>query len=127
MREEIFGPLLPIVPYDTLDDVVRIIRDRPEPLTLYWFGSDRSGMEHVLERTASGAVSMNETVMHAGVEALPFGGVGRSGMGRYHGKAGFDTFTHERPMFLQARWTLTKLLRPPFGNRADAILKTLLR
>ncbi len=127
MREEIFGPLLAVLTYDTLDDVVRIIRDRPEPLTLYWFGSDRRGLAHVMERTRSGAVSVNETVMHAGVEALPFGGIGGSGMGRYHGKAGFDAFTHERPMFLQARWTLTKLLRPPFRDRADMILKRLLR
>ena len=127
MNEEIFGPLLPVLAYDTLDEVVAVIRGRPDPLATYWFGSDRTRMAAVLGRTKSGAVSVNETVMHAGVPALPFGGVGASGMGRYHGKAGFDTFTHERPVFHQARWTLTKLLRPPFGARADNILARLLK
>ncbi len=127
MREEIFGPLLPVVTYDTLDEVVSVITGRPEPLTIYWFGSDRTRMANVLGRTASGTVSVNETVMHAGVPALPFGGVGASGIGRYHGKAGFDAFTHERPVFHQARWTLTKLMRPPFGARADSILARLLK
>ena len=127
MREEIFGPLLPIVAYDTLDDAIAIIRNRPTPLVIYWFGSDRSHLERLLQRTTSGAVSVNETVIHAGVPSLPFGGVGASGMGRYHGKAGFDTFTHERPVFRQARWTLTKLLRPPFGASAERILARLLR
>lgn len=127
MREEIFGPLLPIVPYDTLDDAIAIICDRPAPLVIYWFGSDQSHLKRVLNNTRSGAVSANETVIHAGVPALPFGGIGASGMGRYHGKAGFDTFTHERPVFRQARWTLTKMLRPPFGASADRILARLLR
>ena len=127
MAEEVFGPLLPVLAYDTLDEVVAVIRDRPEPLTIYWFGSDRARMASVLGRAASGAVSVDETVMHAAVPALPFGGVGASGMGRYHGKAGFDAFTHERPVFFQARWTLTKLLRPPFGARADSILARLLK
>ncbi len=127
MNEEIFGPLLPVLAYDTLDDVVAIIKARPDPLTIYWFGSDRARMASVLGRTTSGAVSVNETVMHAGVPELPFGGVGASGMGRYHGKAGFDAFTHERPVFHQARWTLTKLLRPPYGARADSILARLLK
>ena len=127
MSEEIFGPLLPVLAYDTLDDVVAVIRGRPDPLAIYWFGSDRARMARVLGRTASGGVSVNETVMHAGVPALPFGGVGASGMGRYHGRAGFDAFTHERPVFFQAHWTLTKLLRPPFGTRADGILARLLK
>ncbi len=127
MSEEVFGPLLPILAYDTLDDVVAVIRSRPDPLAIYWFGSDRTRMAGVLGRTRSGTVSVNETVMHAAVPALPFGGVGASGMGRYHGKAGFDAFTHERPVFIQARWSLTKLLRPPFGARADGILARLLK
>ena len=127
MREEIFGPLLPILPYDTLDDAIAIIRDRSAPLVIYWFGSDQANLNRVLQNTRSGAVSANETVIHAGVPALPFGGIGASGMGRYHGKAGFDTFTHERPVFRQARWTLTKMLRPPFGASADRILLRLLR
>ena len=127
MTDEIFGPLLPILAYDRLDEVVRIIRGRPDPLTLYWFGHDPARLDHVVSRTASGSVSVNETVIHAGVQALPFGGIGASGMGRYHGKAGFDAFSHERPVFHQARFTLTKLMRPPYGSRAENILKLLLR
>ena len=127
MNEEVFGPLLPIVGYDTLDDAMEIIAGRPDPLTLYWFGHDRPRLDRFLARTVSGSVCVNETVIHAGVQALPFGGIGGSGMGRYHGKAGFDAFTHERVVFHQPRFTLTKLMRPPFGKRAEDILARLLR
>jgi len=127
MREEIFGPLLPLLPYDTQDDAIRAIKTMPTPLVLYWFGTHAERRDYILTRTRSGSVSINETVLHAGVQALPFGGMGASGLGRYHGKAGFDAFTHERPVFHQARWSVTKLLRPPFGQRAERILKLLLR
>jgi coniferyl-aldehyde dehydrogenase len=127
MQEEIFGPLLPVVPYDTLDDALGVIRALPTPLTLYWFGDDRTRRDHMLARTASGSVSINETVLHAGIQALPFGGVGASGLGRYHGKPGFDAFTHERPVFHQARWTITTMMRPPYGKTAERILKGLLK
>jgi coniferyl-aldehyde dehydrogenase len=127
MREEIFGPLLPLLPYDTQDEAISMIKAMPTPLVLYWFGTHAENREYILARTRSGSVSINETVLHAGVQALPFGGMGASGLGRYHGKAGFDAFTHERPIFHQARWSITKLLRPPFGQRAERILKLLLR
>jgi len=127
MREEIFGPLLPLLPYDTQDDVIDVIKSMPTPLVLYWFGTHAERREYILARTRSGSVSINETVLHAGVQALPFGGMGASGLGRYHGKAGFDAFTHERPIFYQSRWSITKLLRPPFAQRAEQILKLLLR
>ncbi len=127
MQEEVFGPLLPLIPYDRLDEAVHVIKALPVPLVLYWFGTQAQRRDYVLARTRSGSVSINETVLHAGVQALPFGGIGASGLGRYHGKAGFDAFTHERPIFHQARWSITKLLRPPFGQRAERILKLLLR
>jgi coniferyl-aldehyde dehydrogenase len=127
MREEIFGPLLPLIPYDTLDAAIDVIKALPMPLVLYWFGTHAQRRDYILTRTRSGSVSINETVLHAGIQALPFGGIGASGMGRYHGKAGFDAFTHERSIFHQARWSITKLLRPPFGQRAEQILKLLLR
>ncbi len=127
MTEEIFGPILPILGYETLDEAIAIIAGRPDPLTLYWFGADRGRLDRLLARTTSGSVCVNETIIHAGVPALPFGGIGASGMGRYHGKAGFDAFTHERVVFHQARYTLTKLMRPPFGRRAESILARLLR
>ena len=127
MNEEVFGPLLPILSYDSLDHAIAMIAGRPDPLTLYWFGHDRRRLDSVLARTVSGSVCVNETVVHAGAQALPFGGIGGSGMGRYHGKAGFDAFTHERALFHQARFTLTKLMRPPYGKRAESILARLLR
>jgi coniferyl-aldehyde dehydrogenase len=127
MEQEIFGPLLPLLPYDTQDDAIHVIKSIPTPLVLYWFGTHAERRDDILARTRSGSVSINETVLHAGVQALPFGGMGASGLGRYHGKAGFDTFTHERSIFHQARWSITKLLRPPFGQRAERILKLLLR
>ena len=84
-------------------------------------------LARVIARTASGTVSVNETVLHAAVEALPFGGIGASGLGAYHGRAGFETFTHRRPVFVQSRFSPTRLLRPPYGPRADRLLRVLLR
>jgi coniferyl-aldehyde dehydrogenase len=127
MREEIFGPLLPIVSYDTPDEAVRAVNDRPRPLALYWFGRDRSRLDRILERTRSGGVAVNDTVVHAAIEALPFGGVGASGFGAYHGRAGFEAFTHRRAVLLQSRWSGTRLARPPYGAVADRLLKLLLR
>ena len=122
MREEIFGPLLPVIAYQIIDDAVAIVRALPDPLALYWFGEKNAGFRTVLERTRSGAVAVNETVLQAGVSQLPFGGVGASGYGRYHGQAGFAAFSHERIVFEQSRFSVTRMLRPPFGRRADRII-----
>jgi coniferyl-aldehyde dehydrogenase len=127
MREEIFGPLLPIVSCDTPDEAVRAVNARPRPLALYWFGRDRARLGAILERTRSGGVAVNDTVVHAAIEALPFGGVGASGFGAYHGRAGFDAFTHRRAVLLQSRWSGTRFARPPYGPLADRLLKLLLR
>ncbi|GFE68819.1 aldehyde dehydrogenase [Chroococcus sp. FPU101] len=96
MQEEIFGPILPILEYDTLDEAIRLINSRPKPLALYLFSNDRHQQEQVLNQTSSGGVCINDTVMQVGVMNLPFGGVGDSGMGKYHGKASFDTFSHHK-------------------------------
>jgi coniferyl-aldehyde dehydrogenase len=122
MREEIFGPLLPLIPYREIDDAAAIVRALPDPLALYWFGAKNERFRAILERTRSGAVAIGETVLQAGVSQIPFGGVGASGYGRYHGRAGFDAFSHERVVFEQSRFSVTRLLRPPFGRRADAII-----
>jgi coniferyl-aldehyde dehydrogenase len=127
MREEIFGPLLPLLAYDEIDDALAVVKALPLPLVLYWFGGDGPRLEKVIASTSSGAVSVNETVIHAGISSLPLGGVGASGLGRYHGKAGFDSFTHERPVFRQARFSVTSMMRPPYGSTADRILNWLLR
>lgn len=127
MREEVFGPLLPVIGYDGTDAALAIINALPRPLALYWFGRDRTSLAAVLDRTVSGTVAINETVLHAAVEALPFGGVGASGFGAYHGRAGFDTFSHHRPVFVQTRFSLTRLLQPPYGARAERIIRSMLR
>lgn len=127
MREEVFGPLLPVVGTDGTEAALAIINALPRPLALYWFGRDRTALAAVLDRTVSGTVAINETVLHAAVEALPFGGVGASGFGAYHGRAGFDTFSHRRPVFVQTRLSLTRLLQPPYGARAERIIQSMLR
>ncbi len=94
MQEEIFGPILPVLTYESLDEAIALINDRPKPLALYLFSSNKDKQEQVLGSTSSGGVCLNDTVMQVGVATLPFGGVGESGMGSYHGKASFDTFSH---------------------------------
>ncbi|QDM16601.1 aldehyde dehydrogenase family protein [Tardiphaga sp. vice352] len=127
MQEEIFGPLLPVIAYDDIEEATATIRGLPSALVIYWFGEVNDRLDALISRTQSGAVSINETVLYAGISALPFGGIGPSGWGRYHGKAGFDSFSHERVLFRQPRWNIAKMMRPPFGTHADGILKLLLR
>ena len=121
MQAEIFGPVLPVVPYDD-DDLFAVLDLHPSPLALYWFGRDRRRLNAILARTRSGGVAVNDTILQVAVEALPFGGIGTSGMGAYHGKAGFDAFTHGRAMFLQSRLSATRMLRPPYGRLAERII-----
>ncbi len=125
MREEIFGPILPIETYTSLDDAIARINARPRPLALYLFGGDRRARMKVLERTTAGGVTLDDTLWHFCNEELPFGGVGASGMGAYHGERGFLTFTHEKPVFAQPRVALTWMLHPPYGKRFEAVLKLL--
>ena len=125
MREEIFGPVLPLVPYDAVEDVFRHLDLRPDPLALYWFGRDRRRLAAVLARTRSGGVAVNDTVLQVVVEGLPFGGLGQSGVGAYHGRAGFDAFTHRRSVFLQSRLSGARLLRPPYGRLAERAISAM--
>jgi acyl-CoA reductase-like NAD-dependent aldehyde dehydrogenase len=127
MCEEIFGPLLPLVTYDNIDEAIDYVNARARPLALYYFGHDRNEQESILNRTVAGGVSVNETIMHVSQEALPFGGVGPSGMGAYHGKYGFDTFSKLKPIFHQSRFNSLFLLKPPYGKRIDALLKILMK
>ncbi|MDE1146783.1 MAG: coniferyl aldehyde dehydrogenase [Azospirillaceae bacterium] len=112
-REEIFAPLLPIVPYDDVDQALAYIRARPRPLALYLFGRDRAVIDRALLTTAAGGVVVNDTLIHVAVEDLPFGGIGPSGMGRYHGRDGFDTFSHLKAVFDRKGPRLDRLVRPP--------------
>ena len=125
MHEEIFGPVLPIESYATLDEAIARINARPRPLALYAFGGDARARERVLRETVAGGVTLDDTLWHFCSEELPFGGVGASGIGAYHGERGFRTFTHEKPVFAQPRVALTGLLYPPYGRRFEAILRLL--
>ena len=116
MRDEIFGPILPVIAYDTLEEAIAYVNARPRPLALYYFDSDRKRVEQVMQRTVSGGASVNDTVLHFAQEGLPFGGIGPSGMGAYHGRDGFRTFSHGKGVFLQSRWTFTDLLVPPYAG-----------
>jgi coniferyl-aldehyde dehydrogenase len=127
MQEEIFGPILPVVGYDAIDEAIAYVNARPRPLALYYFGARDDDLEAVLERTVSGGVTVNNTALHVVQEDLPFGGVGPSGMGEYHGRAGFDRFSKLKPVFLDGRFSAASLLAPPYGRKFRAILGLLKR
>ncbi|MNC43217.1 Coniferyl aldehyde dehydrogenase [compost metagenome] len=116
MQDEIFGPLLPLVPYDSLDQALSYINQRPRPLALYYFGYDRAEQQRVLEQTHSGGVCLNDTLLHVAQDDLPFGGVGPSGMGHYHGHEGFLTFSKAKAVFAKQRFNAARLIYPPYGK-----------
>jgi coniferyl-aldehyde dehydrogenase len=129
MREEIFAPLLPVLGYDRIESVIAGIQQRARPLALYYFGSDKVEQKEILARTVSGGVTVNDVAMHFLAEELPFGGIGPSGMGAYHGEHGFRRFSHARAVFHQSRFDLAGLtgLRPPYGKRLRRSLSFLIR
>ena len=127
LGEEIFGPILPVLPYDSLDDAIAYINARPRPLALYWFGTDTHARDAVLARTVSGGVTINDTLMHIAHENLPFGGVGDSGWGSYHGEAGFLRLTQQKPVLVQSKWARGDLFYPPYGKRFDQVMGLLKR
>ncbi|ANU08110.1 coniferyl aldehyde dehydrogenase [Paraurantiacibacter namhicola] len=129
MEEEIFGPVLPIKTYETLDEAIDYINSRDRPLGLYFFGSDNAEREQVLSRTISGGVTVNDVVFHVTAEDLPFGGVGSSGIGAYHGPEGFREFSHARSVFTQPKVDIAGLagIKPPYGERARKTMKLMLR
>ena len=126
MREEIFGPILPIVPYAGLDEAIRYINARPRPLALYYFGGSEA-RDRVLRETISGGVTVNNTLFHVAQGDLPFGGVGPSGMGHYHGREGFRTFSKPKGIYYDGRLSGSVLLRPPFGKVFRWMLRLLYR
>lgn len=119
MQDEIFGPVMPLKSYDKVDDTVDYINHKERPLGLYYFGQDAAEEERVLSHTTSGGVTVNDVVMHVAQEDLPFGGVGPSGMGAYHGIDGFKTFSHAKAVFTQTKVPIAELagLRPPYGEK----------
>ncbi|ROQ25792.1 coniferyl aldehyde dehydrogenase [Gallaecimonas pentaromativorans] len=127
MQEEIFGPVLPVLTYRTLEEAIDFINARPRPLALYYFGATDQQCAAVLARTTSGNVGINNTLLHVVQDDLPFGGVGPSGMGAYHGIEGFRAMSHGKGVFIQGRWALPKLLRAPFGKLAKWTMTLMLR
>lgn len=126
MQDEIFGPLLPVVPYRQIDDAIAYINARPRPLALYYFGYNRDEQQQVVSRTHSGGVGINETLLHVAVGDLPFGGIGPSGMGHYHGHEGFLTFSKAKAVLRKPRYNATRFLYPPYGTAIQKLLRKLL-
>ncbi|NHN90028.1 coniferyl aldehyde dehydrogenase [Acetobacter conturbans] len=127
MQEEIFGPVLPVLTYRHPDEAIAFINERPRPLALYYFGEKRVERDRLLKRTVSGNVTINGTLLHYAQDDLPFGGVGDSGIGAYHGKEGFMALTHPRGIYRQGRFNAATLLQPPFGKLTDIITNLILR
>jgi len=127
MQQEIFGPILPVITYKELGDAIAYVNAHPRPLALYIFSDHRSTIGHVLARTTSGNVTVNDTLLHYVQDDLPFGGVGPSGMGAYHGEEGFKSLSHVKGVFTQAKWNFSSLMRAPFGPITDLVLRFMLR
>jgi coniferyl-aldehyde dehydrogenase len=125
MQEEIFGPVLPVLTYGTLEEAIGYVNDHPRPLALYYFSHDRDGVDKVLAETTSGGVTVNETMLHIMQDDMPFGGVGPSGIGAYHARDGFDAFSHRKAVYRQSRISTRGFLLPPYGKMAERILTLL--
>ncbi len=127
MEEEIFGPVLPVLGYDTLEQAIGFINARPVPLALYCYSTDAAAQRLVLSRTRSGGVTLNGTVLHGALPSLPFGGVGQSGTGTYHGHAGFLRFSHQRGIYRPGRFSGFTWMSPPHGAMTQRVLRFMLR
>ncbi|MDH1009045.1 coniferyl aldehyde dehydrogenase [Pseudomonas nicosulfuronedens] len=122
MQEEIFGPLLPVIPYQNLDQALSYINERDRPLALYFFGYDKREQDHVLAQTHSGGVCLNDTLLHVAQDDMPFGGVGPSGMGHYHGHEGFLTFSKAKGVFSKPRFNAARVIYPPYGKSLQKLV-----
>ncbi|MEM9245244.1 MAG: aldehyde dehydrogenase family protein [Cyanobacteria bacterium P01_F01_bin.153] len=127
MQEEIFGPVLPIVPYDDLDSVLRYVNQQPSPLAVYLFSTDGDRHQQFTQETQSGAIVINDAVVQAAAPNLPFGGVGNSGMGKYHGKASFDCFTHSKTVLKRPFWLDVNVRYAPYNSQKLNLLRRLMR
>jgi aldehyde dehydrogenase (NAD+) len=123
MQEEIFGPILPVLEYGAIEEAIALIQSHPKPLALYLFTQNQQLQERVLRETSSGGVCLNDTIMQVGISSLPFGGVGDSGIGSYHGRASFDTFSHRRSILKKPFWLDVNLRYPPYAGKLDLLKK----
>ncbi len=127
MQEEIFGPILPVLEYENLDEAIALVNSRPKPLSLYFFSRNKQKQKQILRETSSGNVCINDTAMQFGVPSLPFGGVGNSGIGSYHGKASFDTFSHYKSVLNKGLWFDLNIRYAPYKNKVGLIRKIIFR
>ncbi len=127
MQEEIFGPILPIMSYRALPDAIAFINARPRPLALYYYGDHPGDIDRILHETHAGGVCINATVLHVGQENLPFGGVGASGMGAYHGESGFRTFSKAKGVYVHSRLSTVPFIHPPYSAFTKLLLKVMIR
>jgi acyl-CoA reductase-like NAD-dependent aldehyde dehydrogenase len=125
MAEEILGPILPIIEYGDLSEAISIVNGRPKPLALYFFSKNRRNQQRILKETSSGGVCINDTNVHVSTSSLPFGGVGESGMGSYHGKASFYTFSHMKAIMKRSFLLDMKMRYPPYKDKLK-LLKRLI-
>jgi coniferyl-aldehyde dehydrogenase len=128
MQEEIFGPVLPIKEYDNIEETIDYVNSNPRPLALYYFGKNKDSEKKILNRTTSGGAAINDVVWQYGQEDMPFGGVGNSGIGSYHGVEGFKQFSHQKSVLRQFKSDLIKGMMPPyegkmFENTKNQIMK----
>ncbi len=127
LSDEIFGPILPIIPYDSLDKAIAYVNNRPRPLALYFFSDKKPWIDRVLEKAWFGGGCINNTLLHVAQDDLPFGGVGPSGMGLYHGKEGFETFSHKKEIFHQKNPNAQFALRPPYTKALEKLIRLMIR
>ena len=127
MQEEIFGPIMPILVYDNLDDVIRKINNMPHPLALYFFTSDKSAAKKVTSRCGFGGGCINDTIIHLATTEMGFGGFGESGMGAYHGKIGFDTFSHYKSIVDKKTWIDLPMRYQPYRKKHDKMVRVFLK
>jgi len=123
MREEIFGPILPVLAVDDMDAAIRFINEREKPLALYLFSNNAATADRIIAATSAGGVCVNDTILHVVAPELPFGGVGESGMGKYHGRAGFEAFSNAKAVFRHGTRFDLPLRYPPFSSRDKTILR----
>lgn len=123
LREEIFGPIIPVITFDELEEVIEYVNKKDNPLALYYFSEDRDNIEKIIKKTSSGGITINDTILHVGTSNLPFGGVGTSGIGSYHGKKSFDTFTHEKSIVKRGNYIEFSFRFAPFKNKINILRK----
>lgn len=125
LKEEIFGPIFPVITFENLNEAIGYVNHRDKPLALYYFSEDKNNIKKVINETFSGGVTINDTILHVGTSNLPFGGVGTSGMGEYHGKKSFDTFTHEKSIVDRGTWIEFPFRFAPFKDKVNILRKVM--